>query len=223
MTEPNDNAAPAAPNIHKSLVAALRAAQSELESIEKKSKNTHHGYKYASAESVISECRDALNRNGLVPTCTGWETYRAADDPETPRLKVCYRLDHVDSNDARVYTVSTPVVPGSGRPVDKAEAAALTMNLAYWYRGILMVAREDAAVPGVDSRDDTSYQPSAPTVPTLEPGAEKAWLEKISAATSTKDLVAVGGEMKSAKVASVPSLNSAYRDAYARLQTKPAA
>ncbi len=147
------------------LCAALVAAQAAARAVAKDAQNTFHRYKYASAEAIIAEAREALSGAGLAFLTLGWHFVAAQAGPDgfpggvIGRVEVSYRLVHT-SGEAFDMACSTPVIPEKGRPADKAEAAALTANLAYMLRGLLLLPRDDEQA-AIDARDDRGYQPAA--------------------------------------------------------------
>lgn len=166
------------------LCAALVAAQAAARAVAKDAQNTFHRYKYASAEAIIAEAREALSGAGLAFLVTGWQFVAAQAGPDgfpggvIGRVEVAYRLVHT-SGEAFDMACSTPVIPEKGRPADKAEAAALTANLAYMLRGLLLLPRDDDQA-ALDARDDRGYQPAtraaepprhAPAAPDTSPRA----------------------------------------------------
>lgn len=144
--------------IPKSIAIALVRAQKAAHTVGKDGKNTFHGYKYASAESIITEARAALGEAGLACACVGWDWVRGADD-DTDRVIVRYILASESEGETwECAPCSTPVLPEKGRPEDKAEATALTYNLGYFLRGLLLLPRVEEGAE-VDTRDDSRAQP----------------------------------------------------------------
>jgi hypothetical protein len=136
----------------KALAAALVKAQLAAEAVGKDSTNTFHKYKYASAEAMLAEGRQALASAGLALYQRGWEV-----DSERSVITVFYTLLH-DSGERIGWAAQTSIVPDKGRPQDKAEAAALTYSIAYAIRGLLLLPRVDETA-SVDARDDRHHEP----------------------------------------------------------------
>lgn len=145
------------------LSAALVTAQSNARSVGKDKTNTFHKYAYASAEAIIDEARAALTSAGLALCSAGRRfaqlTAQGEKDP-IGRVEITYRLVHT-SGEAHEFTSSTFVIPEKGRPADKAESAAVTSDLAYTLRGLLLLPRDAEGGASVDGRDDTGYAPYA--------------------------------------------------------------
>lgn len=143
---------------------ALIAAQRHAQAVGKASTNTFHHYKYASAEAIIEEARDALTHAGVMVATVGWQS--AGD-----RMVVTYLIAH-ESGETLVAESSTPIVPDKGRPLDKAEATALTANLGYFLRGLLLLPRVDQHEE-MNNRDDRGAERSGRgrtfTVPSRSP------------------------------------------------------
>lgn len=133
------------------LFTALIAAQKAASAVEKGSKNTFHKYAYASAESIICEAREALSECGLAVITTDWLV-------RDERMHVVYLLVH-GSGESMEFRTSTAVIPDKGRPLDKAEATALTYNLGYFLRGLLLLPRVEQGTQA-DERDDRNYDHS---------------------------------------------------------------
>ena len=137
------------------LFAALARAQQSAHAVEKDKKVTFgQQYKYASGESVIEEAKRALDGHGLAFLPTG---YRVQTGEHGMMLAARYLLTH-ESGECLEIESETPIVPGQGRPEDKATATAKTYDLSYQLRGLLLLARvEEGAEP--DARDDSAYEP----------------------------------------------------------------
>lgn len=142
------------------LFAALVQAQQRINPVHKDSRNEYHRYNYASAEDVIDEGRKALNQAGLALVAEEWRTQKGdgQSDGHTYSLSVRYRLVHASGQSMNFWT-ETSVIPEKGRPNDKAEATALTYNLSYFLRGLLLIPRTDEEQ--VDQRDDRNFKPPA--------------------------------------------------------------
>ena len=136
------------------LYAALAKAQQRARAVEKDRKMTFgQQYKYASGESVIEEARHALEGNGLAFLATD---YRVELRGEMLMLFARYLLTH-ESGEGLTLNSETPILPGNGRPEDKATATAKTYDLSYVLRALLLLPRvEDGAE--VDARDDSKHK-----------------------------------------------------------------
>lgn len=132
-------------------------AQKLIHPVEKSSTNQFHKYKYASGEDVLTAGRAALNTAGLALLTEGW-AIRRGDENNPDAVDVSYLLCHADGSQWRPHSVETPIIPDKGRPPDKALAAALTYNIAYYLRGLLLIPRAETEAE-VDKRNDTSYTP----------------------------------------------------------------
>ena len=170
----------------KSLAEGLVAAQNAVSAVAKDATNTFHKYKYASAESLIEEGRQALTSGGLSLMAFSWAFEPSADTSGKVigRVKVKYHLTHL-CGESRDWECSTPVIPENGRPPDKAEFAAITENLGYTLRGLLLIPRQDAA--DISSRDDREYKPKKEENPTEKPVVKKAAPKEEKPATVPAD------------------------------------
>jgi hypothetical protein len=172
------------------LCKALVEAQRQARALYKDAKNKHHDYNYVSAEAIIDESRKALNAAGLAFDQEEVSFY--VDERGIARIKAIYSLSH-ESGEEKKYRGTFPVLPGKGRPEDKAESSAVTTLLAYTLRGVLLIPRDDQAA-AIDQRDDSDYEPRRESESKREePRASKAAL----------DLRAEAGEMGAAPRASV--------------------
>lgn len=146
--------------IPKAIAIALAKAQANARAVEKTSTNEFSKYRYASAESVITEARAALHSVGLALLQLTWD----ADGEE---LVVRYLLILAETGETwEPPARRTPILLGAmtsegklkGQPADKAAAVALTYNLAYTLRGLLLLARV-AEGTDADQRDDGDHAP----------------------------------------------------------------
>src|SRR5258707_6928030 len=77
----------------------------------------------------------------------------------------------------------TPIVEDKSRPMDKAVATALTYNLGYTLRGLLLLPRVEDEV---DQRDDRKYEPT----PAADNGTSSVILQaQMMGAKSLEELV----------------------------------
>lgn len=194
---------------HATLAAALVAAQKAAQAVAKSSKNAFHGYKYASAESIVEEAKDALNGAGLALIATGWEVVPSEVPSVESKVVVRYTLVHAGSDNAWYFTAETSIIPEKGRPQDKAEATALTYNLGYFLRGLLQIGREDPST-SVDARDDTAKTP----VVTPE---ETALIATVTAVTDAAGLKAAGQTAKELGLDKNPRVRQAFVTAGTRI------
>lgn len=186
--------------ITAAIAAAIVHAQAVARAVGKDAKNTHHGYRYASAEGIIIEAKEALVAAGLALLQLTWRLVTSdtvdevtGEERRLPsgvlgRVVVDYLLVHKDG-DTFPFSTSTPVIPDKGRPPDKAEFAALTANLGYTLRGLLLLPRDDEQA-SIDARDDRAYEPTTrprqePTPATARQESPKA-TEPAAAPTATE-------------------------------------
>lgn len=223
---PNDTAptsvtipvvAPESPSTMKPLYKALVAAQRAAMAVGKDAENTYHKYKYASAEAVIAEARQALNGAGLALTLLSWGRHLpvAGDHPHT-RIEVHYRLLH-EEGVALDLSASSYVIPEKGRPADKAEAGALTTNLSYVLRTLLLLPREDEGT-SPDTRDDRNYEPGrlSPRGAPGKPGFDlTSRLDRLAKASTPDEVKAIDAEL----TAAWDSLSTAEQDLYTKERT----
>ena len=150
------------------LAKALAAACAKARGVEKDAKNKFHGYDYASAEVIYAEAKLALEGCGLALVPVGNEVAFLPEGGDTrlvasptkknrdgspketlevyagPRfeLRSSYLLVH-ESGESLPLSCSWPIVPESGRPLDKATASARTTSLSYLLRDLLGMPRVD--------------------------------------------------------------------------------
>jgi hypothetical protein len=134
---------------YPSLASALAAAQAKCRPVAKNAENSFHHYKYASAEALFAEAKEAFTGTGLalVPL-----EMRVESKAESHTLVRKFALMHGDASLA--LDVQWPIIPDKGRPLDKAMAAAATASLAYLLRDLLQIPRVGKNEE-MDSRDDT--------------------------------------------------------------------
>lgn len=131
------------------VIPHLLKAQMAIEAVEKATRNDFGGYKYASAEDMITASREVLHKNGLLVTRNGW---RLVEEPDKkPKVEAMYIVGHKDGHSV-VCGTEYPVCEGKGRPADKALNAALTTALSYFLRDLLLIPR---CAEEVDQRPDT--------------------------------------------------------------------
>lgn len=141
---------------------ALLQAQRSIRGVAKRAKNRHQDYQYATADDMAEEARSALNEAGIYLGCISVD-YEVGPggvhgDEDCLRAAITYRLVHAESGEYEDYLSRSPIVPGRGRPQDKAEAAAWTYNLGHFVKGLLLIPRVDEDAE-VDNRDDRTYDP----------------------------------------------------------------
>lgn len=135
--EPLTNASPT-PALDKALVAAQAAATPA----EHDAENDFAGYAYTSAEQVIHLCSEWLNTAGLALAPLESSLHQLG---ENIIMKRAFVLAH-ESGEQRRLTQDWPVMPGKGRPLDKAVAAADTASLSYLLRTLLLMPRVEEGV-----------------------------------------------------------------------------
>lgn len=139
------------------LFAAIAKATFRAKAIEKDAENTHHHYRYASAEAVIEEARVPLAGEGVCVIQTWNVVHRQDSGDWFADVDCTYLVAHAEGGWLQM-TVPFPAIRGKGRPEDKAIAASLTYSLGYFLRGLIMLPRVDAAAD-TDQRDDRDYEP----------------------------------------------------------------
>ncbi len=161
------------PNAQAALYTALARAGERCKGVEKDATNTFHRYKYASAEAIFAEAREALNAEGvsvivqdagvrqvMPPEGVKKRTKDGKDEPvgldDGWVLDLSVTVVHAEGGELPTRS-QWPVIPGNGRPLDKAVAGARTTALAYLVRDLLLLPRvEEGTLP--DERDDRPAQ-----------------------------------------------------------------
>jgi hypothetical protein len=176
------------------LYAALSKAQADMQPITKEGRSFFKlknggtvDYKYASTEQVIVIAKDALTANDLAFTRLEYSWGDPVGNEAPASIACVWRLSHKSGEFVDSKTV-WPVIPGLGRPLDKALAAALTSSLGYALRDLLVAPREDEK-DAMDRRDDGNYEPSKNgTRRAVKPATGKqAFVTAIRAATGITD------------------------------------
>lgn len=148
---------------HETLAAALSAAQAQIEHVAKDQtfKAGNFSYQYAGSEDIIDEARRALSDNGLAFFAESALYEPGSAETRSPAIvTVRYVLAHEGGTQYSVVS-QTPVIPGPGRPDDKAIAAAKTYDLGYTLRSLLLIPRGDGE-HAVDQRRDDAPPPTPP-------------------------------------------------------------
>lgn len=157
--------------IAAALVKATRAAEAVEKA--KRMQGEKFGYAFAGADALMAEAREALAGAGLAIVCYGWRVSleeRHDYDGEkrvawTERvMHSAFLLVHDEGETHALGVYSMPSIPGPGRPVDKADASALTYATGYVMRGLLNLPRVEKGSMGsdsppaeeVDMRDDST-------------------------------------------------------------------
>ena len=153
--------------VHASLAHALLAAQQQLQRIEKDGRNAHFKYDYASAESMIAECRAVLHEHGMLLTAGSVtvEPFSSNDQGECLIVRQNWSISLVGENvEGNTNSIERcwVAVPERGRGTDKALASSLTANLSYFLRDLLLLPRGDEPGTGLDdTRNEQNQQQSA--------------------------------------------------------------
>jgi len=121
------------------LYAALHRAQQQAECAAKDGK--HEYYNYATAEEIIRVAKQAMRDTGLAVACVGNEIIGGPDDL---MLRSTFVVTHA-SGQSLTATADTPIIPGKGRPADKAAFGSKTEALAYFLRDLLQIPRNGDA------------------------------------------------------------------------------
>lgn len=145
------------PSANDAIFKALLEAQRHISRIEKDATNQHHKYSYVSSEAMILAAREALHLAGLFAFRPDWKI-RYPSEGNQLELEATMVLVHAETGQRMIDRVYWPIVPGQGRPMDKAVASALTVSQSYWLRDLLQIPRTDPDTE-MDSRDDTGYRP----------------------------------------------------------------
>ena len=186
MAEPDQIFSP--PNFPPKVAAALLKAQRSLRSVAKGSENKFHNYKYAGAEDVLTEAREHLHEAGLIVI----RDTVSIDESRSSATSI-FLIAHEDG-DAVYASQEFPIVPGNGRPMDKAHAATLTTSMSYFLRDLLLIPRVDGNE--VDTRDDTAYKHQ----PTKRVSKKTAKPSKKTAADLADEIVKVATDEQMEKM-----------------------
>ena len=169
------------------LASALLQAQLRVRVALRTSTNTHHGYQYANSEEVITVGRDALGDASLA-----WSVEERLEFLPKDCGGACALLhlacSVIATGNGATHTINTlvPVVPGNGRPLDKAIFAARTEGISYALRDLLLIPRKDA--PDASGRNDGSSKQRGPRT---EPRDIGAVVKDIREVKGIRDLAAI--------------------------------
>ena len=133
------------------LFAALAKAQAELRGVANDARNQHHRYTYTSAEALIAAVTDAIAPHGLA-----WVCLRQSVQDRIARCE--FAIVHESGAELSPIVAELEIVPGKGRPGDKAALAAYTECHAYALRGAFNIPR--AEPNPIAGRDDSKHEPA---------------------------------------------------------------
>lgn len=219
------------------IATAIAIAQSRMKRVAHDGKNAHHGYRYTSAEAIIEAAIEPMAAAGLGLVQCGWEDLpperqtwfdvndkgeQMRHDVSGPaRLMIRYILVHQQSGESwELPAVTMPVLPEKGRPVDKAEATALTYSLGYVLRGLLKIPRTDDG-DDLDQRDDRSAQQRPPAGQQRPPQRAQQRKEPAKVEEPPPDVDELLGDIRGARTEQ--ELRAAWGKAYLLKKTLPAA
>lgn len=157
------------------LQTALLKAQQALSAIPKESRNEFDRFDYASAETILRECRKPLHDAGLVAYADGNTVSGDYAATGTGVIDASFVLSCPASGELERHTSQMPFTLRKGWPAEKAVAASLTHALKFWLCRLLLVPRVDKdaeldAIPDADF-EPSSAKPRAKPIPT-DPGPE---------------------------------------------------
>ena len=138
------------------ITKALIEAQAGLGGLQKLGKNKHHNYDFVSTEQMVAETRGLLRNAGLVCAPVGHrlEVFDGIAPGVLCNLRTEWLLSH-SSGETLALSYDMPIVPGKGRPLDKAYSASASQALNYLLRDLLLMPRGERE--SIDSRDDRSH------------------------------------------------------------------
>lgn len=161
---------------------ALAAAIAECRAVEKDGRNSQQGYDFASAESIINECRGPMSRNGLSIAYTVLETVelepvktRSGSELRRQLLKLGITVMH-QSGEELPQQVYVAECMDSG---DKGLLKGLTICQREHLRQLMMIPRgafDPEADPSVDEPNEA--KPKAEKQRETKPKTEKPKAEK---------------------------------------------
>ncbi len=188
------------------VAGALVKAAREANAVEKKGtvKTSSYSYRFAGADALMSEAREALAGAGLAIVLTRWwpEVVTVSDHDADGKpvswlartLFATFLLVHEEGDSHEVGPFQMPVIEERGRGLDKADAASLTYLTGYVMRGLLNLPRVEEGSQ-VDERDDSERRPrSARREPTAEERAAAILAEIEEAVSTSVDLVSWCGQ-----------------------------
>jgi hypothetical protein len=134
---------------------ALAAAQKKCQPVVRDSVNSYHKFRYASAESVISEGRLALADVdlALVPVRQSLDGHSREGEARY-ELARRFLLVHA-SGEFLEITITWPVTVEKGMTLGRATAIASTSSLSYLIRDLLLL-------PRIDPQDEEAAGPAGP-------------------------------------------------------------
>lgn len=143
-------AGPALPGLMTARIAAgLVKAQAHAKATERRGVSGDGTYKYATADDLVADGKEALAAGGLSLLVYGLFF-------EDGGKVICRSatLVHESGDCLAVGPLRWPVVSDRGRPMDKAVATAMTSSLGYMFRDLLCIPRTTADGADMDARQD---------------------------------------------------------------------
>ena len=125
------------------ILAALNAAVVEARDVPRLGHNDTFNYDYATAEDMIRQAKKHLAKHELSVLARATKIKPGVGDA-TAILAQEFSIVHNKHGELELGEREWPIVPGDGRPFDKATAAAHTALLAYFLRDLLQLARSEA-------------------------------------------------------------------------------
>lgn len=152
------------------IAKSLAVAQQKCRSVAKDSKNKFHNYKYASAEAIITEGKNALAETGLALLPVE-QTLNGFSPTGEGRFELVRKFLLLDASGEKLpLMVCWPVVPEKGRPLDKATAIAATLSLAYLLRDLLLMPRVNPDDDLAGRQDEPHHETESSTRPQAPEG-----------------------------------------------------
>ena len=143
---------------------ALLRARKNLMGLERTSRNDFQKFNYVSAEDTINQCMTALLREDIIVD-SEWHKLQDSPHRNGEWIHVDFHIQYHNHETAKVEMHDReseyPVVARSGMPEDKAVNCGLTADIAYWFRGFLMLPRVEKGTD-IDSFDDKQHNVITP-------------------------------------------------------------
>lgn len=144
--------------------SALVAAAGKIRGVAPDGVNSHHRYRYATAEAITLAARNALLEEGVY---TRRQVVQIDHREGVPWAQIRMSATHADGSGI-VDDCWWPVVEGKGRPLDKSMAVALTSAWKFWLTGLLAIPR---IAQGEDMDDEASGAQTGQTKQEAPPAA----------------------------------------------------
>lgn len=177
------------------LQQALREVANEVGYVQKDAKNTHHRYKYASAEAVLSKVRESCYKHGVAITRSQAELVESTLDDGKHLAVVRLTQTYALGDEEAAYSGLGSGKDSQDKAVMKANTAALKYLLANAFN--ISWGDDPEADSSLDKKAATKKKaPAKKKAATKQRSEPHPLLSTIAAASSTDELNTIKQKIK---------------------------